>query len=163
MKHHHRPAPRLRFVPPKEKNRPLMRGGLCWTSPSLAAGCTTDSSTPVGAHTLYMEAGSESPPVLRSSYGRTILLCSYHNTSLESLLLPRGAGSLNSLKEDCPKRGLQLRRLPTPLRRLAHIGATVYDLLPGIWLCFGQGRRSYTVFASVLRMFYEFFSLERLT
>src|SRR5215210_9108658 len=35
VKHHHRPAPRLRFVPPKEKNRPLMRGGLCWTSPSL--------------------------------------------------------------------------------------------------------------------------------
>src|SRR5215210_8678441 len=26
VKHHHRPAPRLRFVPPKEKNRPLMRG-----------------------------------------------------------------------------------------------------------------------------------------
>src|ERR671912_763645 len=34
VKHHHRPAPRLRFVPPK-KNRLLMRGVLCWTSPSL--------------------------------------------------------------------------------------------------------------------------------
>jgi len=35
VKHHHRPAPRLRFVPPKEENRLLMRGVLCWTSPSL--------------------------------------------------------------------------------------------------------------------------------
>src|SRR5215210_8755913 len=47
VKHHHRPAPRLRFVPPKEKNRLLMRGVLCWTSPSLAAGCSTGSSAPL--------------------------------------------------------------------------------------------------------------------
>jgi hypothetical protein len=73
VKHHHQPAPRLRFVPPKEEPAPN-EGVLCWTSPSSAAGCTTDSSTPVGAHTLSLRAGSESPPMLRSSSGRTYSL-----------------------------------------------------------------------------------------
>src|SRR5215210_6130814 len=33
VKHHHRPAPRLRFVPPKEEPAPNEGGILCWTPP----------------------------------------------------------------------------------------------------------------------------------
>ena len=96
-KRHHRPTRRLRFVPPK-KNRPPMGESSAGPFPPLAAGCTTGSCAPVGAHTLTLWGRVPSLHLCFVLFqAEAILLCSYYKTIRRAFPLRGGAGSLFTL------------------------------------------------------------------